>query len=118
MNDMAVACYAVLRALVPSRTDARLSYTNLVNRLPDAFQYLDMENVQHRNELSAALGEIVGACRAHVPRLPPLPAIVVRRVNGELEYPGEGYFTVAHPDEPDELRRLTLWGHDVQEVQQ
>jgi hypothetical protein len=118
MSALTLACYAVLRLLVPTRGDGRLSYTDLVNQLPDPFCHLDMANIQDRNALSAALGEIVQACRDHQPSLPPLPAIVVRLVKGELEYPGGGYFEVAHPDVEDELERLTLWGQDAEAVQQ
>jgi hypothetical protein len=57
------------------------------------------------------------ACRVHRPALPPLPALVVRLVNGRLEYPGQGYFEVTHPGVEDELQRLALWGQDVQDVQ-
>ena len=118
MSALALACYVVLRLLVPARGDARLSYTHLVSQLPEPFCHLDMGNVQDRNTLSAALGEIVRACREHEPPLPPLPAIVVRLVEGDLEYPGGGYFEVAHPDVEDELERLALWGQDVEVVQQ
>lgn len=118
MSALALACYAVLRLLVPSRVDARLSYTDLVSRLPAEFQYLDLGNPPHRDELSAALGEIVLACREHKPPLPPLPAIVVKVVNERLEYPGQGYYSVAHPGIEDEEERLVLWGRDLQAVQQ
>ncbi len=118
MSALALACYAVLRLLVPSRTDARTSYTALISQLPEPFCHLDMGNVQDRNALSAALGEIVRACRGHGPPLPPLPATVVRLVEGELEYPGGGYFEAAHPDLEDELERLARWGQDVEAVQQ
>ena len=116
MSQLALACYAVLRVLVPCRTDPRLSYTDLVSRLPDEFQYLDMRNPQHRNELSAALGEIVVACRNHEPPLPALPAIVVKLINGELEDPGPGYYPLAHPGVEDEEEQLALWGREQEMV--
>lgn len=50
--------------------------------------------------------------------LPEVPAIVVRLVEGDLEYPGEGYFEVAHPGVEDELERLARWGRNVETVQQ
>jgi hypothetical protein len=96
MSLLAIACFAVLRLLVPSRCEPRLSYTDLVGRLTEEFQYLNMGNPQHRNELSAALGEIVVACRNHEPPLAALPAIVVKLVDGELEYPGTGYYLLSH----------------------
>ena len=118
MSELALACYTVLRLLVPSRADARLSYTALVSQLPEPFCHLDMGTVQDRATLSAALGEVVLACPGHQPPLPPLPAIVVRLVDGDLEYPADGYFEVAHPGVEDELERLALWGQDVEAVQQ
>ncbi len=117
MSELALACYAVLSLLVPARGDARISYSDLVSRLPEPFCRLDMGNAQDRNALSVALGEIVHACRQHLPELPPLPAIVVRLVGGELEYPGGGYFEIAHPLVEDEMERLALWGQDVENVQ-
>ena len=117
MSPLALACYAVLRLLVPSRSDPRLSYTDLVSRLPEEFQHLDMDNLQHRNELSAALGEIVVACRNHEPPLAAVPAIVVRLVDGELEYPGTGYYPLAYPDVTDWDQLLVLWGHELEAVQ-
>lgn len=117
MSALAAACLAVLRLLVPSRSDPRLSYMDLVSRLPDQFQYLDMENPQHRNELSAALGEIVVACRSHRLPLPALPAIVVKLVEGQLEYPGPGYYPLAHPGVTDPDQLLVLWGREAEAVQ-
>jgi hypothetical protein len=117
MSAFALACYAVLRLLVPTRGDARISYADLVSQLPEPFCHLNLGNVQDRNVLSAALGEIVQACREHEPPLPPLPAIVVRLVEGEPEYPSYGYFGVAHPGVEGELERLVLWGQDVEAVQ-
>ncbi len=111
------ACYAVLRTLVPSERECRLSYMDLVGRLPERFHYLDMGNQQHRNELSEALGQIVVACRNSHPPLPPLPAIVVHRDRERLGYPGEGYFSAAYPDIHDEMRQLVLWGRDLEAVQ-
>src|SRR5437870_5010510 len=116
MSPLAWACFIVLRQLVPSWADPRLSYTDLISHLPPQFRYLDMQNPQHRDELSAALGEIVTACQQHDSRLPPLPAIVVRLVNGELTTPGAGYFTVAHPTVTDETERLVVWGRDFEGV--
>lgn len=115
MSPLALACYAVLRPLVPSQTDLRLAYTELVRRLPREFQYLDLENPQHRDELSEALGEIVVACRGRGLRA--LPAIVVKLVGGELKYPGHGYYPVAHPGVPDPDELLILWGREVEAVQ-
>ncbi len=116
MSPLALACYAVLRLLVPTAGNPRLSYTDLISRLPTEFQYLDMQNPHHRNVLSAALGEIVEACRRHNPPLPPLPAIVVRLEDGQLTTPGGGYYEAAHPTVRDELQRLVLWGQDFEAV--
>ena len=115
MSPLALACYAVLRLVVPSRTDPRLSYSKLVSRLPQEFQYLSLENPQHRNELSEALGEIVSACRTR--SLPALPAVVVKLVRDELEYPGAGYYPVAHPGVEDSDSLLVLWGRELEQVQ-
>lgn len=116
MTPLALACYSILRQLVPSDSDARLSYSDLLAELPPAFGYLDLQNPQHRNELSAALGEIVTACRAA--RLPALPALVVLRDGDELGYPGPGYYPIAHPGVDDQLMQEVAWGHEVEAVQQ
>jgi hypothetical protein len=88
MSALAVAGYRVLRLLVPAQGDARISYTDLVSQLPVPFCRLDMAIILDRNTLSAALKEIVPACKDNEPPLPPLPAIVVRIFNGQLEYSG------------------------------
>jgi hypothetical protein len=118
MSDLALACYAVLRLLVPCTGDPRISYAELVRRLPSRFWYLDLDNPQHRNELWAALGEIVEACHAHSPRLPALPAIVVKEEDGRLTYPGSGYYPVAHPGVEDEEELLVLWSQELEAVRQ
>jgi hypothetical protein len=114
MSPLALACYTVLRLLVPSAWNPRLAYTDLIARLPAEFQYLDMRDPHHRNVLSTALGEIVEACRRH--DLPPLPAIVVRREGDQLTTPGSGYYEAAHPTVQDEIQRLVLWGQDFEAV--
>ena len=115
MTPLALACYAALQPLVPSRSDARLSYSDLLALLPDDFLYLDLGNPQHRNELSAALGEVVVRCRAA--DLPALPALVVLRDGDQLGYPGEGYYPTAHPGVDDPLRQQVAWGWEVEAVQ-
>ena len=111
MSPLALACFDVLRLFVPSWNDPRLSYTDLVSRLPEEFHYLDMGNPQHRNELSVALGEIVVACRNR--GLPPLSAIVVKLVEGELQAPGSGYYPIAHPGVTDRDELDVLWGREL-----
>jgi hypothetical protein len=118
MSDLALACYAVLRLLIPCTADPRISYAELLRRLPARFSYLDFDNPQHRNEVWAALGEIVQGCHTHSPRLPALPAVVVKAEDGRLTYPGSGYYPVAHPGVEDEEEQLVLWGQELAAVRQ
>jgi hypothetical protein len=114
VSPLAATIYAVLRTLAPCRGDPRLSYADLLSRLPDRFSHLDLEDPAHRDQISQALGEIVLACRAR--GLPALPALVVRLVEGELEYPGVGYHGLAHPEAADEIERLAAWGRELEAV--
>lgn len=112
MSPLALAIYAVLRTLVPSRGDSRVSYSDLLSRLPEQLAHLDLEDPAHRNDLSEALGEIVLACRAA--GLPALSALVVRLDGGELGYPGPGYYGLAHPEAAGELEQLAAWGRELE----
>lgn len=67
--------------------------------------------------LWGALGEIVQACRAKA--LAALSAIVVRKEGGKLEYPGAGYYTVAHPNEAGDVAKAAIaWANELQKVKQ
>jgi hypothetical protein len=115
MGRLAALFYAILRTRVPSARDARISYTDLLTLLPNEFAYLDLENPQHRNEVSEALGEVVAACRAA--NLPALSALVVRRDREALTSPGPGYYPFAHPNAGDRLMQEIAWGQELAAAQ-
>ena len=109
MSPLAKTIYALLRPRVPSGKP-QLSYTDLVAQLPAPYNKLEPDS----DVLSAALGELVTACRAK--GLPAIAAMVVRHREG---IPGPGYYKVAHPNEAgDPPKAMTAWAQELDRVKQ
>lgn len=109
MSPLAHEIYAVLRALVPAPR-ADISYTDLIARLPNPYNTLPADS----DVLSAALGELVAACRAHKPALPAISALVVRHHHPRV--PGPGYYRQAHPSAVDDAQAMLDWYQEITDV--
>jgi len=109
MGDLAEAIYDVLRPLSARSPRPRLTYQDLIDQLPRGYHGLSPRS----QELSAALGEIVEACRRHTPALPALPAVVI---NADTGRPGPGYYEVAHPGIDGDDQRRAAWEAEVARV--
>lgn len=110
LSPLAKAIYDILQPRVPSWSP-EITYEELVALLPPLpAPYTDISVYDPR--LSAALGELVAACRTK--NLPALPAIVVRKDTG---MPGVGYYPVAHPTAgKDRVLQVMAWGNEMLKV--
>jgi hypothetical protein len=109
MDDLAESIYDVLRPLVARSPRPRITYQDLIDQLPRGYRGLSPRSP----ELSAALGEIVVACRRQNPSLPALPAVVI---NGNTGRPGPGYYGVAHPGVAGDDAQRAAWEAEVAQV--
>jgi hypothetical protein len=109
MGDLAEAIYDVLRQLVARQPRPRITYQDLIDQLPRGYRGLSPRSP----ELSAALGEIVEACRQYDPPLPALLAVVINVSTGR---PGPGYYPVAHPDAASDEEQRAAWEAEVSQV--
>ena len=112
LQGLAQQVYQHLRGQVPS-IDPRLSYQDVVTALGPLPPPNDGLGAKDRR-LFDALNEIMRACRNHIPPLPVLSAIVVRKnIDGSLETPGKGYFPVTHPQARSALDGLIEWAGEI-----
>lgn len=114
MSPFANAIYDVLRSRVPAVGDVRISYTELFGTLPPEFASVRLDSPDGIRRMSEALAEIVQGCRAI--GLPCIAGLIVQNMKGKLEYPGKGYYPVAHPTAKSKEEQLALWGHEVELV--
>jgi hypothetical protein len=107
LSGLAQEIFDVLRERVPAPSSPapKITYGDLIRKLPPAYSQLDPNG----KLLREALGEIVNHCRER--GWPALSALVV---NLDKQEPGAGYFKAAHPDVAgDPVKASAAWAKEL-----